>query len=475
MTEYTGNQAELPELLQRFWELLEASRPAFRQERTYQRAVAMVFGELFCFGRHTVTQVLRTLGETEKDWTPWYRLIGCDRFAEEEVGRGLLRETVLHVPEEAPYVSTADGVQMPRSGRKIAGSGWWLAPNTAPFQKGLHRAQRFVEITWLTPLEEGYSRAIPLRWLPAPTERSVASADQACKEWEAGLRLAAWVRKELDGVGREKQRLLVLGDGSYDVQGIWREKPERTDLMIRCAKNRNLHALPCKQEGGRGRRRLYGDKQRKPPEYLAEKSGWETVRLTIRGHERKLTYRQEGPFLVEGAPDQPLFLLVVRGETYWSGGRRKYRKPAYYLVSAIEERGRWRLPWPAETLLLWSWQRWECEVAHREMKSALGVGEKQCWGPSSAHSAVQWGVWVYALCVLAAYRTWGLLRGPTRVGAWYPRAHRWSFTSLWQAFRAELWQMSEFRPLYTPLLSKWLKNETWHTALGNAVADAGRI
>ncbi|MBN1402253.1 MAG: hypothetical protein JXA74_15540 [Anaerolineae bacterium] len=87
----------------------------------------------------------------------------------------------------------------------------------------------------------------------------------------------------------------------------------------------------------------------------------------------------------------------------------------------------------------------------------------------------EWGVWVYALCVLAAYRTWGLLRGPTRAGAWYPRAHRWSFISLWQAFRSDLWQASEFRPLWTPMLSKWLEIETWQTGLRNAVADAGRI
>ena len=77
--------------------------------------------------------------------------------------------------------------------------------------------------------------------------------------------------------------------------------------------------------------------------------------------------------------------------------------------------------------------------------------------------------------MLAAYRTWGMLRGPTREGVWHTSERRWSFTSMWQAFRSEFWQMSEFQPLYAPTLSKWLRIETWQTGLRNAVADAGRI
>ena len=45
-----------PVLLQKLFELLEAHRGVFRQERVYWRNVGMVLGELFNFGRHTVTQ-----------------------------------------------------------------------------------------------------------------------------------------------------------------------------------------------------------------------------------------------------------------------------------------------------------------------------------------------------------------------------------------------------------------------------------
>ena len=128
--------------------------------------------------------------------------------------------------------------------------------------------------------------------------------------------------------------------------------------------------------------------------------------------------------------------------------RRVYRPPAYYLVNAVlAEDGSWQLPYPAEQLLAWAWQRWECEVVHRELKSGLGIGEKQSWGPRAALTSVQWGVWVYSLCVLAAYRTWGVTGGPRRSGRWHRKTRRWSFAAMWQAYRAALWEAAEFRPL----------------------------
>ena len=47
-----------------------------------------------------------------------------------------------------------------------------------------------------------------------------------------------------------------------------------------------------------------------------------------------------------------------------------------------------------DELLAWLWQRWEVEVAHREMKSGFGVGEMQCWTAVSTVASVQWGIWL---------------------------------------------------------------------------------
>ena len=88
-----------------------------------------------------------------------------------------------------------------------------------------------------------------------------------------------------------------------------------------------------------------------------------------------MAYRVEGPYVRSGVAEKPLFLIVVRGQHYYWGGRRCYRKPAYYLVNAVPtDEGGWQLPVPVEDLLFWAWQRWELEVTHREMKTDFGVG-----------------------------------------------------------------------------------------------------
>ncbi len=480
MNQYTPKTGNVPPLLAELWRLLLQARQAFGQERVFHRAVALLFGELFALGRHTVTQLLRTLGATDHDWSAWYRLFSRrSRFVEALLAWQLLVETLRHVPSSEPYLTTVDGVRISRQGSQVAGSSWWQGQNTAPFNPGLVRGQRFVEVTWLTPEEDSYRRAVPLRWWPTPTEKAVPCAAAPRKEWEAGLAAWTWVRQELDAQGRVEQWLVGVGDGKYDTQGIWRGLPERTVLLIRCARNRVLHTLPPPAGGRRGAPAKYGQRLPAPGTWLRNRKQLTPLTVRIRGKERRLAYRVIGPVLVEGAPDCPLFLIVVGGRCKQLTGRhprKVYRLPVYYLVNARQAAdGSWQLPYPAEQLLAWAWQRWECEVAHREMKSSLGIGEKQCWSSRAALTSVQWGVWVYGLCVLAAYRTWGVTGGPRRAGRWYGQARRWSFAAMWQSYRAALWEATEFRPLYARTLNKWLKKETWMTLLHNSLADPARI
>lgn len=464
-----------PALLENLFKVLEAHRRAFRQERIYKRVVAMVIGELFAFGRHTITQVLLVLGLTEGDWSAWYRLFSQERFEMDELSRILFEQTLEHVAEDEVYVSGVDGVQVPRCSKKMPGTGWLKAPRTPVFKVGIHRAQRFVNGSWLTPAEEGYSRAIPLRLLTAFTPKAVLKDQEACKEWEAGLIFIDWLRRQLDGVGRALQKMLVLGDGSYDNLEMWKKLPERVILLVRTAKNRRLHALP-EPQAGRGRKRKYGQRAPTPQEWLHVKKGWHTVTLTIRKRKRTFKYRVEGPFLRYGAPKHPLFLIVVKGQQYRKGrSRRGYRKPAFYLVNAIAKSGQSHLPLSAPALLFWAWQRWELEVAHREMKSGFGLGQKQCWNPRAAIVSVQWSAWLYALLLLAGYLTWGLCQGPSAPGRWWPGAARWSFNTLWRSYRSQFWGLTDFHPLCLGFCHDWWKKEPLVTGLLNSALGSTSI
>jgi hypothetical protein len=460
-------------LLQALMNLLEAHRSIFRQERTYLRALGLLISELFVFARHTVTQELLALGLTDADWSAWYRLFSRERFDPERASDCLFAQTLEHVDAGQPYVIGIDTTVVERSSLKMPGSSWLKAARTAPFLPGIARAQRFLNVSWLTPIEAGYSRAIPLRWLPAFPAKAIPADTPACKDWQAGLQAAHWARERLDHEGRAKQKLLLLVDGSFEkVVGFWKGLPERTLVLGRTARNRVLYALP--QYAGVGRPPSYGERAPKPADWLKVHQGWQSLDVQVRGKARHLSYRVAGPYLREGLPDTPVFLLVLRGIDRKLGQRRVRRDPAFYLVSAVQQEQSWVLPLPAQELLAWAWQRWELEVQHREIKSGFGLGDKQCWNRRSAVTSVQWSAWAYAVLLLAGYRTWGLCHGPTAPGRWWRGSQRWSFTTLWRAYRAALWGTPDFRAVWTATGNTWLIKGDWIAGLWNSVAGAAR-
>ena len=190
-----------------------------------------------------------------------------------------------------------------------------------------------------------------------------------------------------------------------------------------------------------------------------------------RGREVRPHCRVEGPFVLEGAAERPVFLIVVKGVDHRSKRRhRKRRDPSFFLVTAIRDEERWVLPFQSRELLGWMWQRWEVEVAHREMKTGFGLGEAQCWSKNATVLAVQWQAWAYGVLVLAGYRAWGLGKGPIRPpGRWWNGSGRWSLGTLWRGYRAELWGSEEFRPTFTLIGDGWPEKETLLAGMSNAV------
>jgi hypothetical protein len=369
-----------------------------------------------------------------------------------------------------------DGVQLPRRSWRMPGTSWLHDPHSPPFRRGIHRAQRFSHLAWLTPpTAAGYARALPLRWLAAFPEKAVRTAGMAAgKEWEAGLASLAWLRRELDTAGRRAQAVVGVADGLYSSQQVWRGLPAGVSLLARCAHHRALYGLLAPSVG-RGRPRKYGERAPTPQAWLAARSGWQQTRLAVRGRPVPCTYRVEGPYLVKGAPDQPLYLLVVRGLDRVRRGHRRRRRPAFWLVSAVLQEGAWVLPWPAEQLLGWAWQRWEIEVTHRELKCGFGIGEGQCWNPRATVLSVQWRVWVWSLLVLGGYRAWGMGRGPVQPpGGWWAGSGRWSFGQLWQGVRAELWELRDFPQELRRITGNRPENGPWAPAWQAAALGARR-
>ncbi|MDQ7036406.1 MAG: hypothetical protein Q9P01_16705 [Anaerolineae bacterium] len=92
--------------------------------------------------------------------------------------KSLFEQSLLHVAEDELYMLTVRQMaQTPRSGFPQDGGvqGWLRQHASFPaFMIGIHAAQRWFSTgAWLMPAEkQGYSRALPLRWMPAFTEKS---------------------------------------------------------------------------------------------------------------------------------------------------------------------------------------------------------------------------------------------------------------------------------------------------------------
>lgn len=454
------------ELLNHLIKLLQAHRPIFRQERIFQKVSALLVAEIIVFARHTITQLLMSLGETETDWSSWYRLFSQKRFNYEKASEVMFEETLKHVGEEELYVVAGDGTQTRRSSKNMEGAHWLHNPQSPVFKRGIHIAQRWFNGSWLIPAENGYSRAVPLRWIPAFTAKSKPTAVAPCKEWEAAVAFLVWLKEQFAKAGRIKQPLLMVGDGHYDTLNLWKHLPKGVVLLARSAKNRALWHLP--DPHGR-KNRLYGERALKPADYWKERKGWRRLELNVRGKIRHLQVKVEGPFLRKGAADQPLMLIIVRGKK----NKRTRRKPLPFLVNAKRTANGWELPLQVKTLLFWAWQRWEVEVAHRELKSNFGLGNKQCWNPHAAILSVQWSAWVYALLLLAGYRCWGLTGAPDVPTRWWKGSGRWSLNTLWRGYRAALWGEHHFLPLQPDSLMTrgdlaWIQPALRHAAFASA-------
>ncbi len=68
------------ELLKHLFELIGSHRVIFGQQRVYDRVLALLLAEIMVFARHTITQLIMTLGQVDQDWSGWYRVFSQKRF-----------------------------------------------------------------------------------------------------------------------------------------------------------------------------------------------------------------------------------------------------------------------------------------------------------------------------------------------------------------------------------------------------------
>jgi len=291
-----------------------------------------------------------------------------------------------------------------------------------PFQVNLIRGLRFVQTTLIFPLyqEGNYSaRSFPVGFREAPplkkpskraSEEERQNYKEAKKQHTLSLKALEMIRNSrtrLDAKGAQHRNLIVVVDGSYCNQTMFRADLERVELVARCRKDARL-CFPAPADS----KRKYAAEPFTPEQVRQDDSiPWKKVKVYYGGRKRKVRIKEvKHVFWRRGALTRPLRLIVIAPQPYKPSPLSKtlYREPAYLLCTDLKSR--------TQTLVQAFLCRWQIECNHRDEKDIMGVGEAQVRSPQSVPRQPAFTVAVYSLLMLA-----GLLEfGPERTNDYLP-------------------------------------------------------
>jgi len=438
--------------------LFDQARPAFAQQRTFERARTLGLSALACLGRRTVSGLLCTAGQQFQDWSAAYRLFERQRMEPEQLWTAVQQQVLGALPLEIPVVALIDDTLIRKRGRHITGTSWRRDPLGPPFADNFIWASRFLQISIAVPQHPqriaSPARAVPVDLLHAPSPRK-PSRRASTEQWQAWRQAAAastissrgaervvQLRRSLDQQPDGEQRhLLVCADATFTCRAVLRNLPARTTLIGRIRKDARLYALPtAEQENlGRGRRRCYGRLLPTPEQHRQDESlPWQSVRAFAAGNYHHFEIKTIGPVRWKHAGgDRQLQLLIVRPIAYRlrKGGALNYRQPAYLICTDPTLS-------PQRILQAYLW-RWEIELNFRDEKTLLGCGKTQVRTEPAVRSTAAFFVFVYALLLLALQQC-QLIHSPLPSPRWHrlkpKRPNRRITTSqALSLFRACLW------------------------------------
>jgi hypothetical protein len=450
--------------------LIAKCSPAFSCDAIFCRGRRHLLSNLVCFGRHTVTGLLRNQDRTQCDWTADYRLYSEDRFDEDKLFSQVRSEIEQLATPEAPLIAAMDDSLLRKTGRKIYGSRYQRDPMSPPFHVNFVRGLRILQISAAVRQgSEGAARMIPIDFqhaaLPAKPRKDASAQAQALYEAERakkninliGRDRLVHLRQQMDQSGSAQRRLIVTIDGRFTNSTVLRNIPERTTLIGRVRKDSVFHFAPT-QQAERGRKRKYGQRCPTPEELLKDPAPpWQTVQAYAVGKRYDFKIKTLGPVfspMDKGA--HSLRLVVIQPVAYRNSKKSKLerREPAFLICTDPQLA-------LSELLQIYLW-RWDIEVNFRDEKTILGVGQAQVRTEASNQNAPALAVAAYALLLLAAVQVYGAQGKPETITnpQWYQRKpqQRATTNQLINQLRYELWA-SALKSNFTPFSSATSSNQ----------------
>jgi hypothetical protein len=381
------------------------------------RLCRLAMGLLTGTGKRTITGMLSAAGREQHDWSADYRVFSHGRFQPSDMF-GLVEDRLLeHLPPGQAVVAALDDTKCRKTGTKIPGVSYQRDPMSPPFHTNFIRAQRFVQLSLMMPLDANApaaARGFPIRFrhAPPPARPGAKASPEDLAAYRrrqktqnlsvTGADIIKECRSDLDARGAAERLLVVSVDGSYTNQTVLKELPARTTLVGRIRKDAKFFYPPSEQPG-RGRPRSYGLPAPTPQALLKDETiPWSKTRVWASGKFHDCEYKTITSILWRKAgPHRLLRLIVIRplGYRLSTHSRLLYRQPAYLICTDPDL--------SIQTVIQDYFWRWDIEVNHRDEKQLIGVGQAQVRSERSVELVPAFAVASYSMLLLASAQTHG--------------------------------------------------------------------
>lgn len=396
-------------LLAEWLKLVAHWEEAFSQQRLFHRARRLALGLVVGLGLRTITRALGAVGREQKPWSNEYRVFSRSPWATRALFAPILDEA-LALQDDRPLVVAGDYTHLVRGGRRVKAAHWMRDPMSPPFHVNLVRGIRFFQLAMIVPCGSAAPRAVPIAFAQSPVPRK-PRRDAAPALWQEYRReqkrqpaaLAAReeivaLRASLDARGASARSLLIALDGSFCQRRFLQEPITGVELLCRARKD----AVLCRRYEGSGAR--FYDARTFTPESVRQDGTvpWQQMVGRFGAAEHAVRYKDHGTvYWRNGGRRRPLRLIVLSPQPYRRSpkGKLMYREPGYLLSTDLAT--------PATALIQAYLDRWQIEVAHRDEKSVMGIGQAQVWNERSVTRQPAFAVAAYALLLLAGIKTYG--------------------------------------------------------------------